>query len=70
MATVRNALVFKGSSVIALAPTTTVLKAAELMAEVNVGSVIVENDNKVLGIFTERDLLQRVVTAGRRPPHY
>ncbi len=67
MASVRSILIIKGTNVIVLTPTTTVLKAAELMAEVNVGCVVVGNDDEVLGIFTERDLLRRVVAAGRAP---
>ncbi len=67
MASVKSILITKGTNVIILSPTTTVLKAAELMAEVNVGCVVVGNDEEVLGIFTERDLLRRVVAAGRAP---
>ena len=67
MTTVKSILIVKGSNVIVLAPTTTVLNAATLMAEVNVGCVVVGNDDEVLGVFTERDLLRRVVAAGRAP---
>ncbi len=67
MASVESILITKGTNIIILAPTTTVLKAAELMAEINIGCIVVGNDDEVLGIFTERDLLRRVVAAGRAP---
>jgi len=44
-----------------------VLEAAEQMAESGVGSVVIEDSSGADGIFTERDLLQRVVVAGRDP---
>ena len=45
-------------------PETLVAEAARRMAERNVGAVIVAQDGRILGIFTERDLLRRVVAAG------
>ena len=38
-----------------------------MMATANVGSVVVREDGQVRGIFTERDLLRRVVAPGRDP---
>ena len=69
MASVKSILITKGTNIIILGPTTTVLEAVELMAEVNVGCVVVGSDDEVLGIFTERDLLRRVVAAGCAPVH-
>ena len=65
MATVESILLEKGSDVIAVSDTETVHHAAEKMIEANVGCVIVETDDKVIGIFTERDLLRRVVGCGK-----
>jgi CBS domain-containing protein len=48
-------------------PDTTVSCAARLMAERNVGAVVVAENEKLLGIFTERDVVFRVVAAGRDP---
>jgi signal-transduction protein with cAMP-binding, CBS, and nucleotidyltransferase domain len=45
----------------------TVQKGAELMAGRGLGSIIVTRDGEVVGLFTERDLLKRVVAAGRDP---
>jgi CBS domain-containing protein len=48
-------------------PDETVLDAARHMAENCCGSVLVMEDGHLLGIFTERDLLMRVVVAGLDP---
>ncbi len=48
--------------------TTTVQAAAEFMAARNIGAVCVLDDGgKLLGVFSERDVLKRVVVAGRDP---
>jgi CBS domain-containing protein len=44
-----------------------VLEAARLMTEFNIGAVPVMRDDEVAGIFSERDLMTRVVAAGRSP---
>lgn len=67
MATVEDILMSKGPDVIVAAPSTTVREASILMCEANVGAVIVKNQDDVCGIFTERDLLRRVVVPGRDP---
>ena len=38
----------------------TVLDAINLMAQVNIGAVLVQNGDVISGIFTERDYLQRI----------
>ena len=45
-------------------PDTTVSKAAELMAKNNVGAVMVVDNECLLGIFTERDAVFRVIARG------
>ena len=67
MITVEDILMGKGPDIIVASSTTTVLEAAKLMAEDNIGSVIIRDDDEILGIFTERDLLRRVVAAGKDP---
>ena len=48
--------------------TATVQEAAEFMASRNVGAVcVVDDSGKLLGVFSERDVLKRVVVAGRDP---
>jgi CBS domain-containing protein len=46
---------------------TTVADAAYLMKERRVGAVLVMNDGRLAGIFTERDALFRVIAEGRDP---
>ena len=43
----------------------TVLEAARRMAELNVGAILVIDDGVLQGLFSERDLMTRVVAAGR-----
>jgi CBS domain-containing protein len=45
----------------------TVSEAARLMREKQVGAVMVVEDGKLTGIFTERDALFRIVAEGRDP---
>lgn len=68
MATAEQLIALKGGSVAALRPEATVLEAAALMNERGIGSVVVIDDQKRLaGIFTERDVLRRVVAEQRDP---
>jgi CBS domain-containing protein len=50
-----------------LPSTATVREAAICMSERQVGAVLVTRDGALEGIFTERDLLHRVVAPGRDP---
>ena len=47
----------------------TVLEAARLMMEHNFGALPVLRDSELVGIFSERDLMNRVVAVGRTPAH-
>jgi len=68
MAVVRDLLARKGTDVVSIQPTATVLEAARLMNDRGVGGVVVVDEaNSLLGIFTERDILRRVVAAGLPP---
>ena len=67
MVTVKEILDRKGAGVLVTAPDTTVLDASELMNERGTGSVLVLQDGKLIGIFTERDLMRRVVAVRRDP---
>ena len=46
---------------------TSVYKAAVAMSRGRIGSIAVVDDDKLVGIFTERDLMTRVIVAGRDP---
>jgi CBS domain-containing protein len=68
MNTVREMLAAKRNNLIQrVSPTTTVRDAAQIMNEAGTGSVLVELGGKVVGIFTERDLMRRVVAADKQP---
>jgi CBS domain-containing protein len=67
MATVRDILGVKGSHVQSIGPEANVLDAAVLMNEHKIGSLVVMSGGYVIGIITERDILQRVVVPCRNP---
>jgi len=54
-------------NVISLPADTDVQAAASFMAQNDLGSVVVTDEGRVVGLFTERDLLKRVVGAARDP---
>jgi len=47
--------------------TDTVAETARHMAELHVGAILVLNDGKLRGVFSERDLMKRVVLEGHDP---
>ena len=67
MPAIRDILASKGSNVLSIPPDTTALEAAELMNTHRVGSLVVMDGGRVIGMFTERDILTRVVVARRDP---
>lgn len=67
METVRELLAQKGHASLMVSPTTTVLEAAQMMNERGTGSVLVAEEGVLIGIFTERDLMRRVVAVDRLP---
>jgi len=68
MPTVHDVLSSKGSvRVHTIAPAASVLDAVEKMNHLRIGSLVVMEDDQVLGIFTERDVLRRVVGEMRKP---
>ncbi|MBI5864333.1 MAG: CBS domain-containing protein [Planctomycetes bacterium] len=67
MQTVGSILEAKNAPVLTIGPDATVVEAARLMNERHVGSLVVTEGPRVLGIFTERDVLNRVVAAQLEP---
>ncbi len=67
MGTVRAILARKGSEVFSVAADETVANAARLMNERSIGGLVVTEQGRMVGIFTERDVLRRVVAERRDP---
>ncbi len=66
MATVKELMTQKGSGTnYSVTGTDTVLKALEVMAAANISSVMVTENNKIVGIFTERDYSRKCDLEGR-----
>ncbi len=61
MTTVETILAGKGSDVFTIKPSDTVVDAARAMNERGIGGLVVVEDGRIVGIFTERDVLRRVV---------
>jgi CBS domain-containing protein len=57
----------KGADVATVDRKTTVLEAAKTMNQRRIGAVVVTDGDRVVGIFTERDILNRIVAAGKDP---
>ena len=62
---VADVLLRKGSHITTVSPNTTVLEALHIMADQNIGSVMVLEDGHYLGIVTERDYSRKVVLKGK-----
>jgi len=67
MPNVQAILNMKGSHVFSIPEDQTVLTAAHTMNQHRVGALVVTRAEKVIGIFTERDVLCRVVATGCDP---
>jgi CBS domain-containing protein len=65
MITVKNILQEKGKQVWYVTPDTKVYDALQIMADKNIGAVLVMNNKKVEGIFSERDYARKVALEGR-----
>ncbi|TXI32810.1 MAG: CBS domain-containing protein [Niabella sp.] len=65
MTKVATILARKGKHAISISPDTSVLEALQLMAEKNIGSLVVLQDGKYQGIMTERDYSRKVILKGK-----
>lgn len=65
MTTAHDVLKYKGYAVHAVRPDDTVLTALGIMAEHDVGAVLVMEGVELIGILTERDYARKVALAGR-----
>ena len=53
-----------GTGFIAVSPETTVYEAVKIMAENKIGNLLIQKDNEIIGIWTERDLLHALADSG------
>jgi CBS domain-containing protein len=68
MATIRQVLDKKGHEVFSVGLDETVYDSIKKMADKNVGSLVVMEGNKLIGIITERHYARNVVLKGRASP--
>jgi CBS domain-containing protein len=61
MHTVKRLLDSKSGGVVTIAPDASVFTALELMAERDIGAVVVVHDGRVVGILSERDYARKVI---------
>jgi len=55
----------KGRKITSVSPDTTVLEALKIMADQNIGSIMVTDNDRYLGIVTERDYSRKVILKGK-----
>ena len=65
MKTVRDVLKQKGRYVWSIAPDSTVYDALQLMADKNIGALLVVEAGRPVGIFSERDYARQVILKGK-----
>jgi len=65
MTTVKQLLDFKGHDIVSIEPDRTVYEAIERLAERRIGALLVIENNKLVGLFSERDYARKVVLKGR-----
>lgn len=66
-APIASVLEHKGDDVITVSPETTVLAAVRQMNDRRIGALLVVDRGRPVGIFTERDVLVRVISTGLDP---
>lgn len=65
MGKVRNLLQTKGNAIFSVEPSTMVYRAIELMCEKNIGGLLICENGKLMGIFTERDYARKLILKGK-----
>lgn len=65
MITVHNLLQIKGNAVWGIAPQTLVLDALKVMADKDVGALLVLEGDKLMGIISERDFARMIAASGQ-----
>jgi len=65
MKTIRQLLKVKGRKIWTINPTTRVFDALQMMAEKDVGALLVVNGKTLVGVFSERDYARKVILQGK-----
>jgi CBS domain-containing protein len=65
MEKVRDILQTKDHTIFSVSPESTVFDALDLMCDKNVGALLVVDNGKLVGIFTERDYARKVILRGK-----
>lgn len=65
MGKVNDILQGKGRNVFSVDPDTMVYSAIELMCEKNIGGLMIVEQGKLVGIFTERDYARKLILKGK-----
>jgi CBS domain-containing protein len=65
MKTVREILLYKGYEVYSVSPDDTIFDALKLMAEKEIGALMVIDKGDILGIMSERDYARKVALVGK-----
>jgi len=65
MKTIKQLIDEKGNNIYSISPEAFVYEALELMAEKDIGALVVTEGNKLVGIFSERDYARKIVLKGK-----
>jgi CBS domain-containing protein len=65
MPMIKDILSRKGGSVLTIDVGASVIDAIAMMADANIGALVIEGDGQPVGIFTERDYLKKIALQGR-----
>lgn len=64
LTTVRDLLKMKGDVLYSVSPSTPILEAMQIMAEKNIGDLLVLEEGRITGIISERDFVRKTAKAG------
>ncbi len=65
MSTIHDVLGRKGGTVLTVNGSVSVLEAIKTMAEANIGALVIQEDERPVGMFTERDYMKKIALKGR-----
>ncbi len=65
MTTVKKLLESKDNNVWSISPEATVFEGLQVMADKNIGALLVTKEDKLVGIFSERDYARKVILKGK-----